>query len=130
MLKSVEMINKRTLYESLYKSFYPKSIVAFATTNGYRVCKDDPQMVDYDILYAIDSGEESKTWVQITSFTATPRISFRINELHIEYALGTAMVDLVDLEGSFNGFSQDELDWINKAYTAINQAFADAGYVL
>lgn len=124
------MINKRTLYESLYKSFYPKSIVAFATTNGYRVCKDDPQMVDYDILYAIDSGEESKTWVQITSFTATPRISFRINELHIEYALGTAMVDLVDLEGSFNGFSQDELDWINKAYTAINQAFADAGYVL
>lgn len=40
-------IDKRILYETLYKAFYPQSIVAFATTNGYRMCVNDPQMVDY-----------------------------------------------------------------------------------
>ncbi len=95
-------IDKRILYETLYKAFYPQSIVAFATTNGYRMCVNDPQMVDYDVLYAIDANMESKTWMTIGNLNAVPHIVIKINDFYVVYDYG-ATIDSIE-KGDFSYF--------------------------
>lgn len=121
-------MNKRILYEELYKAFYPESIVAFATTNGYRTCVDDPQMVDYDVLYAIDPHQESKTWVEISGFAGTPRILIKINDFYVVYDLGTKIEKIESEHPSFRTLPTQDQSWVGLVYNTINQAFIDAGY--
>ena len=122
------MIDKRKLYGTLYKAFHPESIVAFATTKGYRVCKADPQMVDYDVLYAIDPQMESKTWIQITEIDKTPRVVIKKNDFFVVYNLGDTIESIEQQKPSYREQPEEDQIWIGKAYTTINQAFVDAGY--
>jgi len=122
------MINKRQLYESLYRSFYPESIVAFATINGYRVCANDPEMIDYDLLYAIDAKVESNTWVEISVLSKTPRVVLRINEFHAKYDLGLNLNEIIQQYPSYNKLPIEEQEWIKKTHSAITQAFVAVGW--
>lgn len=123
------MINKRQLYESLYGSFYPESIVAFATINGYRVCANDPEMVDYDLLYAIDTKAESNSWVEISDLSKSPRVVLRINEFHVRYDLGQDLKEIIQQYPSYDKLPIEEQEWIKKAHTAITQSFVAAGWL-
>ena len=122
-------IDKRILYETLYKAFYPQSIVAFATTNGYRMCVNDPQMVDYDVLYAIDANMESKTWMTIGNLNAVPHIVIKINDFYVVYDYGATIDSIEKGEFSYLGQPQNDQAWVRNVYTVITQAFIDAGYV-
>jgi hypothetical protein len=122
-------IDKRILYETLYKAFYPQSIVAFATTNGYRMCVNDPQMVDYDVLYAIDANMESKTWMTIGNLNAVPHIVIKINDFYVVYDYGATIDSIEKGEFSYLGQPQNDQAWVRHVYTVITQAFIDAGYV-
>ena len=122
-------MNKRKLYEELYRAFYPESIVAFGTTNGYRNCVEDPQMVDYDVLYAIDPNMESKTWVSIINLDSVPRVLIKINDFYVVYDLGTPIEKIENETPSYRRLSAQDQTWVGKVYTTINQAFIDAGYV-
>ncbi len=123
------MINKRILYESIYKAFYPDSVVAFATTKGYRMCVDDPQMVDFDVLYAIDPSMESKTWVEIGNLNGIPRIVIKISDFYVPYSLGDTIKSIEQRNPSYRNLTQDDQAWVGHVYTIITQAFIDAGYV-
>ena len=120
-------MNKRVLYESLYKAFYPDSVVAFGTTKGYRNCVDDPNMVDYDVLYAIDPKMESKTWVSITNLDSVPRVLIKINDFYVVYDIGTPIEKIEKEAPSYRSLSTQDQTWVGKVYTTINQAFIDAG---
>lgn len=125
----MSMIRKKILYETLYKAFYPQAVVALATTNGYRMCANEPQMVDYDVLYAIDSSMESKTWVSISNLNAVPHIVIKINDFFVAYDYG-ATIDSIE-NGEFSYLKQPQADqaWVRHVFTVITQAFIDAGYV-
>lgn len=121
-------MNKRLFYEKLYKAFYPESVVAFGTTKGYRNCVDDPNMVDYDVLYAIDPKMESKTWVSITNLDSVPRVLIKINDFYVVYDIGTPIEKIEKETPSYRSLSTQDQTWVGKVYTTINQAFIDAGY--
>lgn len=123
-------MDKRILFEELYKAFYPESVVAFATTKGYRTCVDNPQMVDYDVLYAIDSRMESKTWIEISGFSEKPRVVIKINDFYVVYDLGTKIEDIENNNPSYRTLSPQDQSWVGMVYTTINQAFIDAEYRL
>ncbi len=125
----MSMISKKILYETLYKAFYPQAVVAFATTNGYRMCANEPQMVDYDVLYAIDPSMESKTWVSISNMNAVPHFVIKINDFFVAYDYG-ATIDSIE-NGEFSYLKQPQADqaWVRHVFTVITQAFIDAGYV-
>lgn len=120
-------MNKRKLYEELYKAFYPESVVAFATTNGYRTCIDDQQMVDYDVLYAIDPSMESKTWIEVSGFSGKPRIVIKINDFYVAYNLGSKIEDVENANPSYRSLPPQDQCWVGKVYTTISRAFIDAG---
>ena len=125
----MSMISKKILYETMYKAFYPQAIVAFATTNGYRMCANEPQMVDYDVLYAIDPSMESKTWVSISNLNAIPRIVIKINDHFVAYDYGATIDSIENGEFSYLGQPQTDQAWVRHVFTVITQAFIDAGYV-
>ena len=122
------MINKRKIYEFLCRDLYPETIVAFATTNGYRVCANDPEMVDYDILYAIDSNIKSRIGVQISNFTRVPRVVIQIDDFYVCYNLGDTMNEIEAQKPSFRSLPSADREWIVKVHSVIMQAFANAGY--
>lgn len=122
------MINKRKLYEALYRAFNPDSVVAFGTTKGYRMCETDSQMVDYDVLYAIDPSMESKTWIQISDFDNTPRIVIKKDEFFVTYSLGDSIKSIENQHPSYRSLSKENQAWIGQVYTTINQSFIEAGY--
>lgn len=123
------MINKRILYEKLYQQFYPQAIVAFATTNGYRMCSYDQQMVDYDVLYAIDPSMKSKTWIEIGKFNGVPHIVIKINDFFVAYNLVDILDSIENQTPSYRTLPKTDQAWVEQVYTTINQAFVDAGYV-
>lgn len=123
------MINKRILYEKLYQKFYPQLIVAFATTNGYRMCSYDQQMVDFDVLYALGPSMESKTCIEIGNFNDVPRIVIKINDFIVAYNLGDSIDGIENKTPSYSTCPKEDQAWVEQVYTTINQAFVDAGCV-
>lgn len=122
------MINKRILYETLSRAFYPDSVVAYSTTSGIRTCVNDPLMVDYDIICAIDPQLESKTWVEITSLKGVPRIAIKINDFYVAYDLGDTIDSIENQNPSFRSLPPTDQAWVGHVFTIITQAFIDAGY--
>lgn len=121
--------DKRVLYETLYKAFYPDSVVAFATTNGYRMCVNDPLMVDYDVLYAIDPSIESKTWVSISNLDDVPCIVIKINDYFVSYDYGDTIDGIENGKFSYLRQPPEDQAWVRRVFMAITQAFTNAGYV-
>lgn len=123
-------MNKRKLYEYLYRALYPDLVVVYSTINGVRMCKDDPNMLDYDILTAIEPKEdvESKTWIEICDFSKVPHIIIKVNGFFVYYDLGEDITEIEKRDPSYRKLSLSDQAWDGKVYATITQAFIDAGY--
>lgn len=123
-------MNKRILYESLYKAFNPKMVVVYSTINGIRMCKDESDMIDYDILTLVEPKEEveSKTWIEICDFSKVPHIIIKVNDFFVYYDLGEDITEIEKRNPSFRSLSSSDQIWVGKVYTTITQAFVNAGY--
>lgn len=123
-------MNKRKLYDSLCRAFWPELLVVYSTTKGIKMCEDEPNMVDYDILSALEPKPEmSKTWVQISNLSGVPHIIIKINDFFVDYDLGEKIVDIENRKPSYRNLPPADQTWVGKKYTEITQAFVDAGYV-
>ena len=86
-------------------------------------------MVDYDILSVEDLEIPTQKEIRISKFEDRPDILMVINGFIINYALGTEMSNIENQKPSFrDNLSSNDQGWVVHAYSAINQAFIDAGY--
>lgn len=121
------LYNKKILYEELYKALYPKSIVAYATTFGYRELIDG--FCNYDLLIAMEASLNSKTWIQISDIDAKPHIIMKINDFYVCYDLGAKYDEAVKGKPSINNLAEDDQNWIKNMMDIIDNTFNDAKVV-
>ena len=118
---------KRKFYQSIKGSFEPDFCMLYGTLHGYRMCKDDPQTIDYDYICLqakADNGDE--VWIEFMS-DAKIHVIVRLGDFNITYFYGDKYVDIENAKPSFrDNLDKGQQELFSKIFLEIEQAVVEA----
>lgn len=118
---------KRKFYQSIKGSFEPYFCMLYGTLHGYRMCKDDPQTIDYDyICLQAKAANGDEVWIEFMS-EAKIHVIVRLGGFNITYFYGEKYADIENARPSLrDNLNKVQQENFSKIFLGVEKAVVEA----